>query len=260
MKVLATHNIKGGVGKTATAVNLAYIAARSGLRTLVWDLDPQAAATFYFRIRAKKGGGRRIIQGKERLSTLIVGTDFEGLDMLRAHFSYRNMDLALDRTKHPATQLRRLLKPLARDYDCIILDCPPGISLAAESVFYASHALLVPTIPTTLSLRTLLQLVRHIEKRSGARARVLPFFCMVDLRKSMHRRICEHTNRSHGFLETRIPYASIVEQMGDYRAPLSTYASGSRADRAYRALWEEVQARLGLNRSRQTPVTPGSIA
>jgi chromosome partitioning protein len=247
VKVLATHNIKGGVGKTATAINLSYLAARDGLRTLVWDLDPQAAATFYFRVRPKKGGGRRIIQGKENLAKLIVGTDFEGLDLLRAHFSYRNMDLALDRTKHPATQLRRLLEPLADDYDCVILDCPPGISLAAESVFFAAHALLVPTIPTTLSLRSLAQLTRYIEKRSGARARILPFFCMVDLRKTMHRRICEHTNRSHGFLETRIPYASIVEQMGAYRAPLATYAGGSLADRAYRGLWEEVKSGLGIH-------------
>jgi len=249
VKVLATHNIKGGVGKTATAVNLAYIAVSSGLQTLVWDLDPQAAATFYFRVRPKKRGGRRIIQGKEKLEKLIVGTDFEGLDLLRAHFSYRNMDLALSRTRHPATQLRRLLKPLADDYDLIILDCPPGISLAAESVFFAAHALLVPTIPTTLSLRTLVQLTRYIEKRSGTRARVLPFFCMVDLRKGMHRRICEHTDPSVGFLETRIPYSSIVEQMGEHRAPLATYARGSRADLAYRALWKEVRERLGLNRS-----------
>jgi chromosome partitioning protein len=246
VKILATHNIKGGVGKTATAVNLAYIAARRGLRTLVWDLDPQAAATFYFRVRPKKGGGRRIILGKEKLDRLIVGTDFEGLDLLRAHFSYRNMDLALDRTKDPAAQLRRLLKPLKPDYDCIILDCPPGISLAAESVFFAAHALLVPTIPTTLSLRTLAQLVRYLEKRSSARARVLPFFCMVDLRKTLHRRICEHTNRSHGFLEARIPYSSVVEKMGEYRAPVGAFASGSQADRAYRSLWEQIHERVGL--------------
>jgi len=247
MKIIATHNIKGGVGKTATAVNLAYAAAKGGLRTLVWDLDPQAAATFYFRVKPKKGGGRRIIMGREKLTKLIVGTDFEGLDLLRAHFSYRNMDLALDRTKHPAEQLRRLLKPMAREYDFVILDCPPGISLAAESVFFAAHALLVPTIPTTLSLRTLVQLTHHLEKQAGARARVLPFFCMVDMRKTMHRRICERTNRSHGFLETRIPYSSIVEQMGDYRAPVSVYASGSPPDRAYRALWEEVRSGVGLS-------------
>lgn len=247
MKVIAIHNIKGGVGKTATAVNIAYAAARGGLRTLVWDLDPQAAATFYFRVKPKKGGVRRIMLGREKLTKLIVGTDFDGLDLLRAHFSFRNMDLALDRTKDPATQLRRILKPMAHEYDLVILDCPPGISLAAESVFFAANALLVPTIPTTLSLRTLMQLTRYLEKRARARARVLPFFCMVDLRKTMHRRICERTNSSHGFLETRIPYSSIVEQMGDYRAPVGVFASGSRPDQAYRALWGEVRNRLGLN-------------
>lgn len=247
MKVLATHNIKGGVGKTATAVNLADIAARGGARTLVWDLDPQAAATFYFRVQPKKGGVRRIIEGKAKLEKLIVGTDFENLDLLRAHFSYRNMDLALDRTKHPAAGLRRLLEPLADEYDYVILDCPPGISLAAESVFFAADALLVPTIPTTLSLRTLEQLTRYLDKRYGARARLLPFFCMVDMRKTLHRRICEHSDRCDGFLETRIPYSSIVEQMGEYRAPLHAYASGSLPDRAYRALWEEVCDRLGLH-------------
>jgi len=246
VKILATHNIKGGVGKTATAVNLGYIAAKTGVRTLVWDLDPQAAATFYFRVRPKKGGGRRIIAGKKKLFNLVVGTDFEGLDLLRAHFSYRNMDLALDRMKHPAAQLRRLLEPLGEHYDLILLDCPPGISLAAESVFHAAHALLVPTIPTTLSLRTLAQLARHLENRPGARARVLPFFCMVDLRKMMHRRICEHIDSSKGFLRARIPYSSIVEQMGDYRAPIGAFAGGSRADQAYRGLWEEVRNRIEL--------------
>jgi chromosome partitioning protein len=201
MKVLATHNIKGGVGKTATAINLSYLCARDGLRTLVWDLDPQAAATFYFRVRPKKGGGRRIIRGKTNLDKRIVGTDFQDLDLLRAHFSFRNMDLALDSTKHPATQLRRLLEPLADDYDCIFLDCPPGISLAAESVFFAAHALLVPTIPTTLSLRSLAQLSRYVGKQSGARARILPFFCMVDLRA--HQPLARIPGRAHPLFEHR---------------------------------------------------------
>ena len=57
MQILAVHHIKGGVGKTTTAVNLAYLAARSGFRTLLWDLDPQGAATFHFRVRPKLAGG-----------------------------------------------------------------------------------------------------------------------------------------------------------------------------------------------------------
>ena len=97
MKILATYNIKGGVGKTASAVNLAWMAARDGIPTLVWDLDPQAAATYYFRIKPKiKGGGRGLVSGKHALEDLIKGTDFEGLDLLPADFSYRHLDLLLD--------------------------------------------------------------------------------------------------------------------------------------------------------------------
>ena len=65
MKVLASYNIKGGVGKTSTAVNLAYLAAREGRRTLLWDLDPQGAATYLFRVRPRvKGGGRGLVTRK----------------------------------------------------------------------------------------------------------------------------------------------------------------------------------------------------
>ena len=60
MKVVATYNIKGGVGKTSTAVNIAFLAARGGLRTLIWDLDPQGSATYLFRVKPKvKGAARR---------------------------------------------------------------------------------------------------------------------------------------------------------------------------------------------------------
>ena len=65
MKVLATYSIKGGVGKTSAAVNLGALAARDGVRTLVWDLDPQGAASFLFRVKPKvKGGGKQLVRGR----------------------------------------------------------------------------------------------------------------------------------------------------------------------------------------------------
>ena len=68
MKVVATYNIKGGVGKTSTAVNIAYLAARDGLRTLIWDLDPQGSATYLFRVKPKvKGGGKALVAGRRTL-------------------------------------------------------------------------------------------------------------------------------------------------------------------------------------------------
>ena len=113
MKILATYNIKGGVGKTATAVNLAHLAAKAGHRVLLWDLDPQAAATFTFRIRPRvKGGGKALIQGTRSLDAAIKGTDFDGLDLLPADFTYRNLDLLLDSARKPERKLARLMAPL----------------------------------------------------------------------------------------------------------------------------------------------------
>lgn len=104
MKVLALYSIKGGVGKTSSAVNLAFIAARNGYRTLLWDLDPQGASSYYFRIKPRiKGGSKGLIAGKRELDDLIKGTDFEGLDLLPSDFSFRNLDLVLDTKKTDST-------------------------------------------------------------------------------------------------------------------------------------------------------------
>src|SRR5437660_112418 len=137
-RVLATYNIKGGVGKTSAAVNLAVLAAGQGARTLLWDLDPQGASTYLFRVKPKvKGGGRKLVTGKSDAADSIKGTDHERLDLLPADFSYRHMDLALDDAKKPTRRLARVLEPLRPDYDYVFLDCPPSLSLVSENVFEA---------------------------------------------------------------------------------------------------------------------------
>lgn len=245
MRVYASYNIKGGVGKTAAAVNLAYLAAREGHRTLLWDLDPQGAASFYLRVKPKRrGGAKRLMRGKRHPGDLIRESDYRGLDLLRAHFDYRHLDLILAGGKHPRTRIRRVLGRLADDYDRVFLDCPPGITLAAESVFRAAQALLVPTIPTTLSLRTLDQLESYLREEGPRRLPVMPFYSMVDARKSLQRRICEETPGARGFLETRIPYASAVEQMGVRRAPVAICSPRSAATRAFAELWREIEGRV----------------
>jgi len=246
VKVLATYNIKGGVGKTATAVNLAYLAAREGAPTLVWDLDPQGAASFYFRVKPKiKGGGKRLVSGKRDLEDCIRGTDYENLDLIPADFSYRNMDLFLDQAKKPERRLRQLLEPLAGAYEYIFLDCPPSISLVSENVFHAADAVLVPTIPTPLSLRTFRQIGKFLAARELASVLVLPFFAMADRRKQLHRDILDNPpDYMAGLLGTAIPYTSEVERMGTFRAPLGSFAGRSWAAQCYENLWADVKRRL----------------
>lgn len=249
MKVLSLYNIKGGVGKTASAVNLAYLAAEAGARTLLWDLDPQGATSFYLRVRAEvDGGSKRLLRKKKRLHKQIRGTDWIGLDLIPADFTYRDMDLELDDVKKPKKRLAALIAPLREEYDLLFLDCPPSISLASESVFVAADALLVPTIPTHLSLRTLEQLHGHLSREGPRRLEVLPFFCLVDRRKSLHRDTLSLAQSApYRFLDTEIPYATEVERMGIARAPLLTFDRSCRAARAYLALWHEICQRLELS-------------
>ena len=248
MKVLATYNIKGGVGKTATAVNLAHVAALQGHRVLVWDLDPQGAATFYFRVKPKvKGGGKAIVRGALELGDVIKATDFDNLDLVPADFSCRHLDLWLDDAKKPLARIRRALREVAEDYDYVILDCPPSISLTSESVFRAADALLVPTIPTTLSLRTYEQLDRFVEENPDMvrDLKILGFFSMVDRHRRLHRRFMSDLRTAHPeILESTIPNSTDIERMGVHREPIGAYARGSRSAKAYDALWSEIQNRL----------------
>jgi chromosome partitioning protein len=239
-RVLATYNIKGGVGKTSAAVNLATLAAHDGHPTLLWDLDPQGASTYLFRVKPKvRGGARKLVRGKTDVDGEIKGTDTEGLDLLPADFSYRHMDLALDGTKKPATRLASVIAPL--DYEYVFLDCPPSISLVSENVFEAADALLVPIIPATLSSRTLEQLHQVL---NGGHTKVLGFFSMADRRKRLHRDLMAELSADHDVLETVIPTSADVERMGARRAALTEYAPRSAAARAYADLWEEVRARI----------------
>ncbi len=246
MKVLAAYNIKGGVGKTSAAVNLGYLAACEGARTLVWDLDPQGAASFYFRVKPKiKGGTRRLLRKKNRALDVIKGTDYRNLDLLPADFSYRNLELVLDDGKKRRRRLRKIVKPLRNEYDYVFIDCAPSISLVSENVFAVSDALLVPTIPTTLSLRTLKTLLDFRARHDLSDLPILAFFSMVDRRKALHRLILDNPPKTSGsILASSIPYASEVEKMGMYRAPLPAYAGRSRAAAAFESLWSEIKDAL----------------
>jgi chromosome partitioning protein len=247
MKVLAVYNVKGGVGKTATAVNLAFLAARDGRATLLWDLDPQGAASFIYRVRPRGAGGvKKLLAGKRPLDELVRGTDYPGLDLLPARFAYRKLDVALGGGERPSRRLAGLLRPLAETYDLLLLDCPPSLSLLAEAVFSLADGLLVPTIPTSLSLRALGQLARHLRRKGPTGALILPFLSLVDRRKRLHRDPAWLREASpFPLLAAAIPYSVLVEEMSRRRQPLLAYAPASPPAQAFEALWGEVAARLG---------------
>jgi len=246
MTTLALYSNKGGVGKTAAAVNLAYLAAQAGLSTLICDLDPQSSTTFYFRVKPKlKRKARGLVTGGKGVDRSIKGTDYENLDLLPADFSHRNLDITFDRLSRRKRRLDIVLDPLREEYDLIILDCPPTINILAENVFNAADHLLVPLIPTTLSVRTHQQLLAFLQENRYAPDRVCAFLSMVDRRKKMHREMATALfNQFEGILRSAIPYLSHVEQMGIYREPVPAFAPRSPAAQAYQALWAEVQTEL----------------
>ena len=243
---VALYNVKGGVGKTSAAVNLAWTAAEEGARVLLWDLDPQGAASYLLRIRPKvRGGGAKLVRGKSDAAALLKGSDHPRLDLLPADFSYRKMDLALDAMKRPTRGLARVLAPLAADYDYVFLDCAPAISLASEGVFAAADVLLVPLIPTPLSLRTYDQLRGFVAGSvPKPRPQILAFLSMIDGRKALHRDVAHQLAEDGGVLTSTIPAATDVERMGSQRRALAQFAPRGRAAQAYGALWAELRERL----------------
>lgn len=244
MKTIAVYSMKGGVGKTASAVNLAFLAASEGTSTLLCDLDPQAASSYYFRIKASKNfKPNKFIKGGKEIDKNIKGTDYRYLDLLPSKLSYRNMDLALDALKNSKNRLKKIFKEIRHEYDYLFLDCPPGISLISENVFNASDIILVPLIPTTLSVRTYIKLLKFFKKQKMDRSKIYPFFSMVEKRKLLHQQtIKKMPKKLDNFLKTQIPYRSDVEKMGIHREPVPAFLPNSDATKSYLNLWEEVKS------------------
>jgi len=243
MTTLAIYSNKGGVGKTAAAVNLAYLAALRGKTTLICDLDSQGATSFYLRIKPKvKRQARGFAKAGRAIEDSIKGTDYANLDLLPADFTHRNLDIVFDRLKHSKQRLNKVLKPFEQEYDLIFLDCPPTFNITAENIFNAADYLLTPLIPTTLSVRAYEQMLSFLEESHYPLERVYIFFSMVDKRKKMHRETCVMIqNTCDRVLHNTIPYLSEIEQMGLTREPVAAFPHKSAAAIAYRDLWSEIE-------------------
>ena len=241
MFVISLFNLKGGVGKTASCVNFAYMAAKDGYKTLLWDLDPQGAAGFYYDVQPdEKDLAKKIIAQSVNIEDAIVPTAYEGIDLIPADISARKLDIFLEENKASKKQLKSILKSIDKLYDFVFIDCPPGFSLLADNIFHASDVVFMPVIPTTLSVRTYEIVKNHFADKTEL-DKLMCFFSMVDVRKNMHKDVMTQLYKDKRFFEYYIPYMSDIEKMGVHAAPIESYAPSSYAATCYRALWNEIK-------------------
>jgi chromosome partitioning protein len=180
--VLSCVNLKGGVGKTAIAVNFAAYCGIHGLRTLLVDLDPQTNATFscisletWEEHATKKGTVANLLgvrqhtsaEGKEKkVEDVILSDVFKSVDLIPCHLDLVTIDLDLSSQVGRETRLRRALKDVLPHYDIVVCDCPPNLTIPTQNALAVSTHYLVPVSPDFLSGIGVALLLSRIEKLS----------------------------------------------------------------------------------------------
>jgi len=239
MATIAVYSSKGGVGKTTLAVNLAWASATlSSRRTLLWDLDAQGGASFILAPDRKTGDeARAVIERDLSPRKLIVPTTIPSLDLLPADASLRTLDVLFSEIDSKK-RLLRISEALDKDYDRIIVDCPPGLGMTADQVIRSADLILLPVIPSTLSGRAADELNAHLGHKKDAPP-LMPVFNLVDRRRSAHRAALDAIPSRRP-----LPMASTVEWMADRHAPVGVYAPRAPFVQALGALWRDVEAQL----------------
>ena len=240
MAVVAIYSVKGGVGKTTFAANLAWCAAnQSSRRTLLWDLDAAGGAGFLLGVDPKKKKRATSVIAKEiDPAKLIRKTDYARLDLLPADESIRALDVQLAEIGKK-NRIARLTADLVKDYDRLVLDCPPVFNELSSQIVRAADLVIVPIPPSPLSARALEMVQEEVEAAGKKAPPIMPVFSMVDRRRTLHREaVANHPDWPV------IPAASAIEQCASQQAPVGAFAPRSPALRAFRKLWTDVERRL----------------
>lgn len=240
MATVAIYSLKGGVGKTTFSINLAWAAANiSKRKTLIWDLDPQAASTYIMAEGPVPGDSAQAIFARNvDAMTMVRPSNMRGVDLLAADTSLRGLDHFFF-TLGKKRRLAKLLAGLSRHYDRIILDCPPGLTQTSEQVLRAADLVIVPVIPAPLSQRALTEVMHFLDRQKGRHAPILPVYSMVDRRRSLHR-----TALKEKADWPVVPMASVVEQMSVRKAPLGEFEPHCPAAKAFLKLWTGIERKI----------------
>lgn len=240
MASIAIYSVKGGVGKTTLAVNLAWCAASiSRRKTLLWDLDAANGSGFLLGIDPRRKHTADSMFARDGDPTqLIRPTAYPGLDLLPADETIRDIDRTLDRIGKKK-RLAKLTAALGKDYERIIFDCPPVLGTLSAQIIRAADLVIVPLPPSPLSARAFEVVVEEVRGSGKGHPPILPVLSMLDQRRTLHREARE-ANPSW----PAIPAASAAEQCAVERKPVGAFAPRSPAARAISQLWTAMERKL----------------
>lgn len=272
-RVVSLLNMKGGVGKTTCAVNLAtYLARDHGKRVLLVDFDPQTNASLSLMTEAawekwvdRQGSMADVLEVRgdkkhgeaARLADCIVHDvvpDVPGLDLIPSHLALTFIDLDLAARPGRERIFSRKINKVIEQYNVILCDCPPNLMSATQNALYASDSYLVPMQPdylSTLGLNLLKDRLGYLKRELEFKISCLGvIFTRVRgwLRyhaETMERLRTEKEFKKLHFFQTVIPENIKLAEAPMEAKPIELHDSGASGAEAFRALTRELVARLG---------------